>query len=189
MDRFDRDAFVDGCRDALDEGARAPAAVRELLERTVSTPARLTAELGDPVDLPSMTTWFRSDELTVLHLVWPPDADLAPHDHGMWAAIGLYGGREDNHFCRRRDDGRVDPTGGRTLLEGDVVGLGPDIVHRVVNPTREWTGAIHVYGGDFFATPRTSWSPPTMDPRPFDAGVVQDYLESTAATARAAASD
>lgn len=73
--------------------------------------------------------------------------DLAPHDHGMWAAIGLYGGREDNHFYRRDAEGRIAPAGGRTMLPTDVAGLGPDIVHRVVNPTKEWTGAIHVYGG------------------------------------------
>lgn len=182
---FDVEEFVTACRAALDEGTGAPAAVRELLDRTVAHPGRLERRLGPVVDLPSMTTWHRSDELTVLHLVWPPDADLAPHDHGMWAAIGLYGGQEDNHFYRRRTDGRVEPHGGRVLRGGEVVGLGPDVVHRVVNPTRSWTGAIHVYGGDFFAVPRQSWSLRTLEPRPFRADVVRDYLEATAAAARA----
>ena len=183
---FDPDEFVAACSEALEEGEQAPAAVRQLLERTVSAPAALRATIGDLTSMPSFTTWHNSDRLTVLHIVWPPDADLDPHDHNMWAAIGLYGGREDNHFYRRRPDGRVEEAGGRTLLELDVIGLGPDAVHRVVNPTTEWTGAIHVYGGDFFSTPRTRWSAPTGEPQPFDAEVVRAYLEETAKTARQA---
>lgn len=184
MTSFDPDTFVADCVAALDEGTHAPVAIRELLDRTVARPQQLRASVGTLSEQPSMTTWYRSDELTVLHLVWPPDADLAPHDHGMWAAIGLYGGREDNRFYQRRDDGRIDPAGGRTILEGDVVGLGPDVVHRVQNPTREWTGAIHVYGGEFFDTPRMSWDPVTLEPTPYDAEVVRSYLEATAQRAR-----
>jgi predicted metal-dependent enzyme (double-stranded beta helix superfamily) len=189
---FDPDAFVTSCLEALDEGARAPAAIRELLDRVVSTPSALGASIGDITSMPSMTTWHCSDRLTVLHIVWPPDADLAPHDHNMWAAIGLYGGREDNHFYRLRIDGGIEPTGGRRLREREVVGLGHGAVHRVVNPSREWTGAIHVYGGDFFRTARTSWTPQTFwtphtfQPRPFDADVVRSYLEKVAETARSA---
>lgn len=184
MVTFDVDAFVNDCLSGLREGADAAAAVREVVDRTVSHPAALRATLGDLTTMPSMQTWYRSDALTVLHLVWPPDADLQPHDHGMWAAIGLYGGREDNHFYRRRDDGRIDPAGGWTLREGDVIGLGEDVVHRVANPSREWTGAIHVYGGEFFDTPRTRWSMDTFEPVAFDAAEVQRYLEEVAQRAR-----
>ncbi len=185
MRTFDPDTLVADCLDALAEGAGAPAAVREVLDRAVEDPAPLRSSIGDLRTMPSMSTWYRSEELTVLHLVWPPDVDLYAHDHGMWAVIGLYGGQEDNHFYKRRDDGRIDPAGGRTLRERDVIGLGPDVVHRVANPTREWTGAIHVYGGEFFDTPRTRWSPETFEPAPFDADAVSRYLEGTAAAARA----
>jgi hypothetical protein len=30
------------------------------------------------------------------------------------------------------------------------------------------TGAIHVYGGDFFATSRSEWDPETLLERPYD---------------------
>ena len=41
--------------------------------------------------------------------------------------------------------------------------LGADIViHSVTNPLRRLTGAIHVYGGDFFGTPRSEWDPETL---------------------------
>ncbi len=52
--------------------------------------------------------------------------------------------------------------------EKDVVPLGPDIIHSVTNPLSRLTGAIHVYGGDFFATPRKEWDPETLLERPYD---------------------
>ena len=45
--------------------------------------------------------------LTVLNVVWAPGMVLPPHDHRMWAAIGIYAGQEDNEFFRR--DGEASP--------------------------------------------------------------------------------
>ena len=39
----------------------------------------------------------------------------------------------------------------------------------VVNPLGRFTGAIHVYGGDFFGMPCSEWAPDTLEERPFDA--------------------
>jgi hypothetical protein len=38
----------------------------------------------------------------------------------------------------------------------------------VANPLRVYAGAIHVYGGDFFNTPRSDWDPDTLQERPYD---------------------
>ena len=38
----------------------------------------------------------------------------------------------------------------------------------VVNPIKRLTGAIHVYGGDFFSVPRSEWDPEHLVERPFD---------------------
>jgi predicted metal-dependent enzyme (double-stranded beta helix superfamily) len=46
--------------------------------------------------------------------------------------------------------------------------LGKYGIHSVQNQTRQWTAAIHVYGGDFFAEPRLQWSKQTGRPEPFD---------------------
>ena len=32
----------------------------------------------------------------------------------------------------------------------------------------ELTGALHVYAGDFFATPRSEWDPETFTEKPYD---------------------
>jgi len=38
----------------------------------------------------------------------------------------------------------------------------------VTNPLDQITAAIHVYGGDFFATPRSEWDPKTFAEQPYD---------------------
>ena len=63
--------------------------------------------------------------------------------------------------------------------------LGRDVIHSVTNPIPRLTGAIHVYGGDFFAARRSEWDPETLDERPYDsAGVIRRFEESNAALAR-----
>ena len=44
----------------------------------------------------------QSTDLTVLNVVWAPMMTMMPHNHQMWAVIGIYTGREDNIFWRRR---------------------------------------------------------------------------------------
>jgi predicted metal-dependent enzyme (double-stranded beta helix superfamily) len=94
---------------------------------------------------------------------------IYPHDHRMWAAIGIYAGQEDNAFYRR-DPGQptLTESGGRCLSVGDAIVLGDDAVHAVRNPGGQLTGAIHVYGGDFVAQPRSQWGPGPRDERPYD---------------------
>ena len=96
---------------------------------------------------------------------------LMPHNHNMWAVIGVYGGREDNIFWRRRGDdsrGRIEAAGAKSLGPRDVRALGRDIIHSVTNPTSQFTGAIHVYGGDFFAVDRSEWDPENLEEHPYD---------------------
>ena len=183
---FDKDLFVGDCLAAVRPGEGGHSAVRDIVERAVSTPAAIEAEVRPWSESPMMTIWHRSDELTVLHIVWPPDADLFAHDHNMWAVIGVYGGREDNQFYRHLPDGRIEPHNGKTLLRNDVVALGSEVVHSVRNPTQDWTATIHVYGGEFFTTPRTMWSKDTFEPVPLDPEFIKANLETAAANGRLA---
>ena len=186
MSTFDKDEFVAECLAVVRSGDGAHVAVKEIVERTVSNPSAIETEVGDRTASPMMTIWHRSDELTVLHVVWPPNVDLFAHDHNMWAVIGIYGGREDNQFYRRLEDGRIEPHTGKTITRGDVVMLGSDVVHSVVNPTSEWTAALHLYGGEYFTTPRTMWSKDTYEPMPLDVEFIKQNLEAAAARARLA---
>ena len=162
---FDRDRFVADCRFAVTM-ERPDAVVRDLVARVVAHPADVEASLGCPRE-GGLSALYCSPELTILNVVWTPGMAIYPHDHRMWAVIGLYGGREDNTFYRRGPQGLV-AAGGKQLERGDTALLGAQIIHAVANPLRAFTGAIHVYGGDFFAAPRSEWTPDTLVERPFD---------------------
>lgn len=171
---FDIDEFVALCHSALGE-SQAPLAVKELLERAVSQPASIDAALGEPRH-GGLRCLHRSPELTVLHIVWPPHVELFPHDHRLWAANGIYHGAEDNVFFRRHGT-TIERTGARQLGAGDVGLLGEAAIHAVTNPRREYTAAIHVYGGDYFAVPRSQWDPSTLAEAPFDVEAVRRLLD------------
>ena len=181
---FSIDEFVGGCLEAVRrEGMSGAPAVREILQRTVSKPSVVIDAIGEPAAAPVFSTWHASAELTVLHVVWPPTVDLMPHDHMMWASIGLYAGREDNRFFRALPDGGLENRGGTTLLGSDTVLLGPDTIHAVANPSSAWTGAIHVYGGDYFMPGRRLWLDDDGEPIEFDAERVMAVLDEAAVRA------
>ena len=94
----------------------------------------------------------------------------------MWAAIAIYRGLEDNAFYRRQGAAIVS-SGGKTLSEGDVQLLGDDAIHAVHNPAGSYTGAIHVYGGDFFGVPRSQWDAVTLEEAPYDVDAVRREFE------------
>jgi predicted metal-dependent enzyme (double-stranded beta helix superfamily) len=68
----------------------------------------------------------------------------------------------------RRGPERIAAAGGHLLQESEVLGLGADAIHAVANPERRFTGAIHIYGGDFVNQPRSQWDPDTLLEQPYD---------------------
>ncbi len=164
---FDVDAFIGSCQTCLDE-TEPRRAIREVLARTVSDPGAV-ADVMRP-ERAGLTLLYRSDFLTITNVVWAPGMEIFPHDHRMWACIGIYSGREDNRFFRRPQvgaKGLVD-SGAKRLDEGDVTLLGADTIHSVTNPLGSLTGALHVYGGDFVAEPRSCWREPSFAEEPYD---------------------
>jgi predicted metal-dependent enzyme (double-stranded beta helix superfamily) len=166
---FDREQFIADCRAATRLGA-AHVPVREVVARAVAEPGAVLEGLGEP-QRAGIEAIHRAADLTILNVVWGAHMTLMPHDHRMWAVIGIYTGREDNIFWRRlssQEGGRVEAAGARALSVKDAVVLGPDIIHSVTNPVPRLTGAIHVYGGDFFGVDRSEWDPETLCEQSFD---------------------
>jgi len=162
---FDRDRFVEDCRAALKEDARHRA-VRDIIARAVSEPGDVLRGLGEPTEA-GFSKLYHGEELTILNVVWAPLMTLMPHNHRMWAVIGVYTGREDNIFWRR-GDGVIEAAGAKALSVKDAEPLGENIIHSVTNPIEKLTGAIHVYGGDFFNQKRSEWDPETLTERAYD---------------------
>jgi len=163
--RFDKDGFIEACRRAV-EADDSHMAVREIVARAVSEPGDVIAALGEPTRS-GITPLYRSDTLTILNIAWPPFMTVTPHNHNMWAVIGVYSGCEDNIFWRRRGD-VIEAAGAKALRVGDDHPLGRDIIHTVTNPLGRMTLALQLYGGDFFGAPRSQWDPETLREEPYD---------------------
>jgi predicted metal-dependent enzyme (double-stranded beta helix superfamily) len=169
---FQKDQFIEDCRSAVGDGQKA---IRELVLEAVADPAGIMSELGEPSQA-GVFPIHRADDLTIINFIWAPCMTLLPHNHNMFAVIGIYCGREDNIFWRRLDDGAkgdvpgIEAAGAESMGPGQVATLGRDIIHSVANPITKYTSAIHVYGGDFFdpPKPRSQWDHETLIEAPWD---------------------
>lgn len=162
---FDPEELVARCRSALHD-ADPESAVREVVAEAVAEPAALCAAVPQ-LELGGQMTWHRSPELTVQVIVWPPGIVTPPHEHRMWAVVGVVAGREDNEIWRRTPIG-VERSTGRSIGAGELVVLGGDAVHSVTNPLRSATVGLHVYGGDILAEARSEWDHDGRNEHPFE---------------------
>ena len=96
---FDLDQFIADCRASLVEDATHKS-VREVVARAVSDPGAVLKGLGEP-QRSGIQKIYHSRDLTILNVIWGPRMFISPHNHQMWAVIGIYTGREDNVFWRR----------------------------------------------------------------------------------------
>lgn len=151
------------------------AAVREVLARGVRDPAAMLAAAGEP-EKAGLMVLHRAPTLTIFAATWTPGMTLMPHNHGMWALIGIYTGREDNIFWERAEGG-LQAHGVNCLFPGQVAALADTAIHSVTNPLERFTGGIHIYGGDFFATKRSQWNPETLAEEPSDGEVIRRIFE------------
>ncbi len=173
---FEKDRFVEDCRRAVKDGQKA---VREVLLEAVGNPAGIISELGEPSQA-GVNTLYSGADATVINFVWAPCMTLLPHNHNMFAVVGIYSGREDNLFWRRlpptashAGNGAgpgIEAAGADSMGTGQVATLGRDIIHSVANPITKLTSALHVYGGDFFNPPvqRSQWDHESLTEQPWD---------------------
>jgi predicted metal-dependent enzyme (double-stranded beta helix superfamily) len=177
---LDLDRFFADCQAAAVQDA-SHKLVRDVVARAVSEPDAVIAALGEP-QRAGLDVLFRSSNLTILNVIWGPGMTIMPHDHRMWAVIGVYTGREDNILWRRlpADTNReIEAAGARSLGRGDCTPLGPDIIHSVTNPIPRLTGAIHAYGGDFLEQKRSEWDAETLHERPYDVAKARQMFEDS----------
>jgi len=183
---FELDSFIGDCRAALKQDPNQNF-IRDITARAVSDPSAVLKALGEPARA-GIQTLFRSASLTILNVIWGPHMTLFPHNHQMGAVIGIYTGREDNIFWRRipgAPAGKLEAAGARALCEKDAEPLGQNIIHSVTNPIPRLTGAIHVYGGDFFAPGRSEWDPESLVEQPCNVDrILRQFEESNALYAK-----
>jgi predicted metal-dependent enzyme (double-stranded beta helix superfamily) len=150
-----KERFISDCNAALD-GDRSSRNVRDVVASAVSDMAGIIKAFGDPTQ-GGIQTIYRSPELTIINVLWRPGMIVMP--------------REDNILWRRQPGGKhgeLQAAGAKSLAAKEVAVFGSEVIHSVVNPLSRITGAIHVYGGDFFAIERSEWDPEELYERPYD---------------------
>ena len=164
--KFDVAQFVDDVKHAKAE-VDSQTAVQEVLARAVSDPQRCHqgdrgSDRGwDSHDLPRQGSHYPST-------LFGHRSCCSSHiTTACGQSIGIYTGREDN-IIWQRSGSTVEASRAASLSEREVFPLPEDAIHSVTNPIERLTGALHVYGGDFFGTPRSEWDAETLIERPFD---------------------
>ena len=112
----------------------------------------------------SLYPLYRADDgrCSILSVALRPGLPLPVHNHGTWAVIGIYRGREQETWYRRLDDGSVR---GRAALEVErtfvnergAVGIVPDGKIHTVEALEGSTVSIHIYGTDIVTQERSTF--------------------------------
>ncbi len=166
--------FIEDCIAANNE-ANSQEAVKEVLAKSVSNPSSMLKTIGEPTEA-GLKIFLRSKDLTIFAASWTPQMNLMPHNHHMWANIGIYTGREDNIIWEQTNDG-LNANDVRCLFAGDVATLNTSAIHSVTNPLQRFTGGLHIYGGDFFVTERSQWDPETLEEEPSNGEIIRSIFK------------
>lgn len=153
---FDLPDFVCRCRAASLEPV-AQAAVATVLRDAVVQPGVWKAcQDLEGVDSRGVVRVFVDAHLTVVHVNLQPGFASRVHDHGLWAAIGVYEGQEENVLYRR--------AGGHLAVHEQVSVVGPGVfcmdsgaIHHIENQQSRPLRALHCYGGDLDRAVRASY--------------------------------
>lgn len=150
-------SLVEACLEAA-AGSRPQADVAALLQQAVAQPAQLLAAARAFVapDERGLRVLHNDPRLTLMFVDLPAGFSTPPHDHGIWAAICVTEGREENRVYVERGDSlalvaepAADP-GGLVLLDADAI-------HAIRNPLDQPLRALHAYGGDLLAIEHRYW--------------------------------
>ena len=115
---FSIENFIEDCVSTVEHDPTHKG-VADLFSQSLGQPRTASsANLGEPTEMTNQVL-YKSDKLTIMNVVWAPGMTVMPHNHDMWAIIGMYGGREDNIYWRRIKDhpnGKIEAAG--ALLAG-----------------------------------------------------------------------
>ncbi len=160
---FDLQRFIADCRAAAGDVRR----VADLVRAAVAEPAAVNTALQlAAAGKPGERVLYQDNDLTVLNVRIPPGFRSPPHNHTLWAVVGIYEGQEDNTFYRLVD-GQVRSIERHEVRAPGVLTLDGNTIHAIANPLAQLTCGLHVYGGHLDDAPRSLWDPETQHAEPF----------------------
>lgn len=177
--KFDIDEFVAACLTAW--GSDGAPAVKEVLERALADSYLSVRDVFGPPSRAGVTVLYPGPELVVENMVWAPGMYYPAHNHNTSVMTGVYAGTEVNDFYHKVGAGAQAPlerTASVDILEGDSVLMAHDAIHRIENPDkRRFTGAFHIYMGDYLHSSRSIWYPDDAEV-PASFALTQDIFDA-----------
>ena len=121
--------------------------------------------------------FYRSPNLTMLKVCFPRGRRTPPHDHGTWAAILMFSGRERNTLYRRAQEG-LRTASEVTLERGAILPMRAETAHVAECVGGEPALGLHVYGGDLLELPRRMWDPETLEEHVYDPVLYETFAQA-----------
>lgn len=141
---FSFDKFVTEARAAA-VSDRPTHTISTLLQKALETPEALVAD--NPLDKDADEIMlFEDDTISVWVCRFDPDTVIPPHEHKMSAFIGVFKGREKNHFFKNGANG-LEYKSTKIIDAGQMTSIGTDGLHAVVAEGEEDCYSLHVYTG------------------------------------------
>jgi predicted metal-dependent enzyme (double-stranded beta helix superfamily) len=161
---FDPTSFIRLCIDASEQSNPWTLIHAELL-RIVADPSTIARP---PEGNRQAWRLHQSPTLTILHTTYPRSLKAMPHNHGTWAVVSVYQGRED-YVAYARAGSELRAIAAASVQPGEAVIFHDDAIHDLSTSAEAPTCSIHVYGGDLFDVQRRSmWPPPDFREVKFD---------------------
>jgi predicted metal-dependent enzyme (double-stranded beta helix superfamily) len=177
--------IVAACNEAV-QSKETMQAVRQLLEGWKGQLEAIERALAyvSGVGGNARQVFYRSPNLTLLKVAFPPGRRTPPHDHGTWATILLLSGQEKNTLYRM-EPGGLRKASAVVLERGSILPMRRETVH-----VAECIGAapaigLHVYGGDILELPRRMWDPQTLTQHPLEWTLYEKFAQAASAASAA----
>jgi len=141
---FSFDQFVTDARAAA-VSDKPTHTIRTLMQKALETPETLVANNPLKKDVDEIML-FEDDTVSVWICRFDPYSVVPPHEHKMNAFIGVFKGREKNHFFKIDTNGlKYQST--QIIDAGQMTSIGTDGLHAVVAEGDEDCYSLHVYTG------------------------------------------
>ena len=141
---FSFDQFVTDARAAV-VSDKPTHAIRTLMQKALKTPETLVANNPLEKDADEVML-FEDDTISVWVCRFNPHTVVPPHEHKMNAFIGVFKGREKNHFFKNDANG-LQYKSTQIIDTGQMTSIGTDGLHAVVAEGEEDCYSLHVYTG------------------------------------------
>ena len=128
--------------------------------------------------------FYRSHDLTMLKVCFPPGRRTPPHDHGTWAVILDLSGQEKNTLYRCTDRG-LRAASEVTLERGAILPMRAETAHVAECVGDEPAIGLHVYGGDILELPRRMWCPETLVEHVYEPALYETFAQAASKAGRA----